>query len=96
VKYTAAIAFFGSVMKVAEKLGISDKAVYKWKYAGGIVPELTAYKLLALSKGKLAVEEDDYAKATSTVAPARLSVGSAVPRRGRRHGATRRSVRGRQ
>jgi hypothetical protein len=52
MKTKDAINHFGSVTRLANKLGITRHAVYLW---GDLVPEGRAYQLEVLTKGKLKV-----------------------------------------
>jgi len=54
MKTQDAINHFGSIRKLADKLGISTQAVYGW---GDDVPEMTGYKLQVLTCGKLMQDE---------------------------------------
>lgn len=54
---TDAIAYYGSRSKVAEVLGVSERAVYQWKE---MVPPLSAAKLAKRSKGRLKFDPDMY------------------------------------
>jgi hypothetical protein len=57
VKKQAVINFFGSASKAAEALDITRQAVGEW---GEILPELMAYKVQVVTKGKLQVDIDVY------------------------------------
>ncbi len=54
---STAVEFFGSKAEIARKLGISRSAVSRW---GDTVAELSAYKLQAMTKGKLKVVASMY------------------------------------
>ena len=51
-----AMRFFGGATKLAEVLGLTRVAIYKW---GQYPPNETQYKIMVLSGGRLAVTEDD-------------------------------------
>jgi ethanolamine utilization microcompartment shell protein EutL len=48
--------FFGGASKLAEVLGLTRVAIYKW---GTYPPNETQYKIMVLSGGRLAVTEDN-------------------------------------
>ncbi|MCT8874176.1 Cro/CI family transcriptional regulator [Shewanella xiamenensis] len=50
MKKVAAIAHFGSQVKLAAAIGVSQAAISKWP---DDVPELRAYQIELLTKGKL-------------------------------------------
>lgn len=50
-----AMRFFGGATKLAEVLGLTRDAVYKW---GQYPPNETQYKIMVLSGGRLAVTND--------------------------------------
>lgn len=52
-----AINHFGSVRKLAARLGISPQAVYKWPEK---VPRLTAMRLDEITDGELVFSEAEY------------------------------------
>lgn len=55
-----AIDHFGGVNKLASALGITRQCVSMWtRDKGGIVPELQAYKLMAITNGQLRVMGGD-------------------------------------
>jgi len=58
-----AMRFFGGAKKLAEVLGLTRDAVYKW---GSYPPNETQYKIAVLSGGRLAVTEDNNTKETKT------------------------------
>ena len=60
MRKSEAIKHFGSVSELAQKLGVTDVAVYKWK--GDKVPKGRAYELEKLTKGKLKVDPALYQK----------------------------------
>jgi hypothetical protein len=49
MKTEEAVKIFGSVRQLADAIGISEQAVYKW---GENVPELRRYQIEALAKEK--------------------------------------------
>jgi len=51
-----AIEHFGGVTKLAEALGLTRDAIYKW---GAYPPNETQYKIMVLSGGRLAVTNDN-------------------------------------
>lgn len=51
-----AMRFFGGASKLAEVLGLTRVAIYKW---GTYPPNETQYKIMVLSGGRLAVTEDN-------------------------------------
>ena len=58
MKKSEALEFFdGDVKKLAEYLGITDKAVYQWR---DVVPRGTAYRLQVMTAGRLRVNEKLY------------------------------------
>jgi hypothetical protein len=56
MKTAAAVKFFGSVKDLAEKLEISDKAIYQW---GEDVPEPRNFQIEVLSGGQLKARDDE-------------------------------------
>lgn len=54
------IKFFGSQAEVARTLGIKPPSISDWKE---VIPEGSAYKLQALTKGKLKVNPALYKRA---------------------------------
>jgi len=54
MKTTDVIEYYGSIRKIAERLGLSTQAIYAW---GDDVPELTGYKLQVITGGKLVQDE---------------------------------------
>lgn len=50
MKVADAVRYFGSVQALADELGISPQAVYKWESE---VPPLRAYELEELTDGEL-------------------------------------------
>lgn len=64
MKKSDVIKHFGSVKDLAEKLGVTDVAVYKWEE---IIPKGRAYELEKLTEGKLQVDPSLYQK-TATAA----------------------------
>ena len=54
-----AMRFFGGATKLAEALGLTRDAIYKW---GAYPPNKTQYKLMVLSGGRLAVTNDNTTK----------------------------------
>ena len=58
MKYEAVIEHFRSVKAVADALGISDKAVYRWQETG--VPRGRAYELQAITRNRLKVDPRVY------------------------------------
>jgi hypothetical protein len=60
------IEHFGTVKSTARYLGISNKAVYAWPDA---VPLGTAYRLQALTGGKLKVQESLYPNKRAATSP---------------------------
>lgn len=50
-----AIEHFGGATKLAEALGLTRDAIYKW---GAYPPNETQYKIMVLSGGRLAVTND--------------------------------------
>ena len=59
MKKSDVINYYGSVAAVAEKLGTSDVAIYKWLE---IIPKVRAYELERLTKGKLKFDPTLYQK----------------------------------
>jgi len=59
MRKSEAIKHFGSVRELAEKLGVTDVAIYKWDE---IIPKGRAYELEKLTKGKLKVDPTLYQK----------------------------------
>ena len=51
-----AMRFFGGATKLAEVLGLTRVAIYKW---GAYPPNETQYKIMVLSGGRLAVTNDN-------------------------------------
>lgn len=51
------IAYFGSVRKTAEFLGVSTQRVYQWPE---VVPEGMAYKLHVMTDCGLDIKKEDY------------------------------------
>ena len=51
-----AIEHFGGATKLAEALGLTRDAIYKW---GAYPPNETQYKIMVLSGGRLAVTNDN-------------------------------------
>ena len=51
-----AMRFFGGAKKLAEVLGLTRDAVYKW---GAYPPIATQFQIMVLSAGRLAVTEDN-------------------------------------
>jgi len=51
-----AMRFFGGASKLAEVLGLTRVAIYKW---GTYPPNETQYKIMVLSGARLAVTEDN-------------------------------------
>ncbi len=51
-----AIEHFGGATKLAEALGLTRDAIYKW---GAYPPNETQYKIIVLSGGRLAVTNDN-------------------------------------
>ena len=51
-----AIEHFGGATKLAEALGLTRDAIYKW---GQYPPNETQYKIMVLSGGRLAVTNDN-------------------------------------
>ena len=51
-----AMRFFGGATKLAEALGLTRDAIYKW---GAYPPNGTQYKIMVLSGGRLAVTNDN-------------------------------------
>ena len=51
-----AMRFFGGATKLAEVLGLTRDAIYKW---GAYPPNETQYKIMVLSGGRLAVTNDN-------------------------------------
>lgn len=51
-----AIEHFGGVTKLADVLGLTRDAIYKW---GAYPPNATQYKIMVLSGGRLAVTNDN-------------------------------------
>ena len=51
-----AMRFFGGATKLAEALGLTRDAIYKW---GAYPPNETQYKIMVLSGGRLAVTNDN-------------------------------------
>lgn len=62
MKYTQALKFYSTPRAIAQVLGISDKAVYKWKKRG-VVPIGRANRLQTASGGRLKVDPTVYARA---------------------------------
>jgi len=58
-----AMRFFGGASKLAEVLGLTRVAIYKW---GTYPPNETQYKIMVLSGARLAVTEDNNTKETKT------------------------------
>jgi len=54
-----AMRFFGGASKLAEVLGLTRVAIYKW---GTYPPNETQYKIMVLSGGRLAVTNDNTIK----------------------------------
>lgn len=55
-----AINHFGGVKILANKLGVTDVAIYRWK--DDLVPKGRAYELEKLTRGKLKVDPTLYQK----------------------------------
>lgn len=53
------LKYFGSQIKTADSLGISQEAVSKW---GDVIPEGRALKLARITNNELAYEEKYYEK----------------------------------
>ena len=51
-----AVEHFGGATKLAEALGLTRDAIYKW---GAYPPNETQYKIMVLSGGRLAVTNDN-------------------------------------
>jgi hypothetical protein len=64
MRYTEAIAYFGSEADLAAALGITRQAVNLWK-AAGIVPKGSAYQLQVITSGQLRVNPKLYKTSAS-------------------------------
>jgi DNA-binding transcriptional regulator YdaS (Cro superfamily) len=61
MKKTEAIEFFGSKIKLAKALGVAPSAVTQW---GETIPQLRAFQIERLTKGKLKAKVLDYKQAS--------------------------------
>lgn len=59
---SALLEYFGSLSAIAAALGITLQAVSQWD---SLVPELTAYKVESVTRGKLKVDSNLYAKGSA-------------------------------
>jgi hypothetical protein len=59
------VQYFGSVSKAAKAIGKTRQAVSQWPE---VIPEGSAYKIQAVTKGKLRVDPDLYPSKSSAVA----------------------------
>ena len=59
MKLEPAVTYYGTQRKLAESLDIHESQVSRW-VKGGIIPIKYALKLVALSRGELALNLRDY------------------------------------
>jgi hypothetical protein len=62
MKYATALEHYGTGLAIAAALGIKSQAVYQWKKTG-VVPQKSAIRLQAHSKGRVKVDPKVYERA---------------------------------
>lgn len=60
MKIEQAVKHFGSQVKLAETLGITESAVSRWNDRGGIIPIKQALRLVDMTRGELDLRLRDY------------------------------------
>ena len=60
MKLKPAVTYYGDQRKLAAALEVHESQVSRWKADGGIIPIKHALKLVAKSKGELALMLRDY------------------------------------